>query len=91
MTTTTKLQRKAMTQEYWADINAAVIELNNDLRFRRFMDGLSGLKDVAVLDAASDEGLKFPMVTAAALGRIRAYQDIIDFVGERAVEAVPTE
>jgi hypothetical protein len=80
---TTKTQRKSLADAQWGEINAAVTELNNDLRFRRFMEGIAGLKDVAVLDAASDETLKFPAVTAAALGRVRAYQDIIDFVGER--------
>lgn len=87
----TKKQRKSLADAQWGEINLAVTELNNDLRFQRFMDALSELKDIAAMDAAGDESLKFPMVTAAALGRLRAYQDILDFVGSRkAVEPVET-
>lgn len=64
----------------WTIIQQSVMDLAADPRFQRYLDGLYGLKDVAVGEACRYETLNSPTVTAGAIGRIQAFQDMIDFI-----------
>lgn len=85
-----KFRQKAYQSEM-EEMASAIRELNGDVRFQRYTAGLHNLKDLAVMDAAGDETLRYQNTTIAALGRVRAFQDMIDLIASQPVLLVETE
>lgn len=83
-------KRVTMGNAPWDEIRQAVAELNNDLRFQKFMEGVAALKDEAVLAACDDETLKHERIAMASIGTIRAFQRIIDLAEHNLPKNQPT-
>lgn len=85
----------ALADTPWDEIKQAVRELNGDLRFQLFMQGIEGLKEIAVDTACDDETLKHERLAKAAIGTVRAFKEIIAFVADagpvQAQEVPPQE
>jgi hypothetical protein len=73
-------KRVSSSKIQWDVIQQSVVDLNRDIRFQRYLEGLYGLKDVAVGEACHKETLSSPTLISAALGRIQGFQDMIDFI-----------
>lgn len=64
-------------------MGAAIKQLNGHPGFEAFMDGLYELREYAIRVAVSDESVGTEGKTLAALGEIRAYEDIFALVDEQ--------
>ena len=79
-----KIRLKAFKAEH-EELANSIRELNGDVRFQRYTAGLYNLKDLAVGEACQFETLNSPTVTAGAIGRIQAIQDMIDLIESQPV------
>lgn len=61
-------------------LQAAMADLIHDPRFQTFCDALKELREQAVAFAVTHDSVKDQRATIAALGEVRAYDDILAVV-----------
>lgn len=76
-------------QEAMNELENAVRELSGHVPFEKFLTAIRELREVAINDACLFERAINPNTTYGAIGRIQAYQEILDLV--ESMKAKPPE
>lgn len=78
-----KWRDRATLEEKRALLAESIKQLNGHPGFEAFMDGLWELREYAIRVAVADDSVSSDGKTLAALGEIRAYEDIFSLVDEQ--------
>lgn len=71
-----------MTKEQEGRFNNSIVQLSGDPRFAEFIQVVGEQKDRALAEAVANSAIANPHVSAAYLGEVRAYMDIIAIYNE---------
>ena len=63
-----------------SDLRASINELAGHIPFQKFLKAVADLREIAINDACLFEQAKNPNTTYGAIGRIQAYQEMLDLV-----------
>lgn len=73
-------------EESVAQLQASLRELSGHVPFQKFMEAVKDLREIAINDACLFERAANPNTTYGAIGRIQAYQELIDLVVQAQIQ-----